>query len=304
MGEEDAVGEVEHGPDGAKDPPKLPVTFTGGSRGRTLQGMTTQPPDAPQALRGTLPDGAIARAVREGAALFAARELGTILVRGKDRQSWLNGLLTCDLNKVTPQIAAYGLILVKIGRIVADAYVVDAGDRLLVGVRRERLPLVREHLEKYLMMEDATHADASDDFAWAFAHGPRGASVFSEVARASGGYAGELDLTGAGGAVLVAPSAALDPALAKAVGAADPVVMLGTEDDWNAVRVAHLLPRFGLDFSEKNYPQEASLERIAVSFTKGCYLGQEVVCRLEMRGHVIKKIVGLELPPGALPSPG
>jgi folate-binding protein YgfZ len=55
------------------------------------------------------------------------------------------------------------------------------------------------------------------------------------------------------------------------------------------------LPRFGVDFGEKNYPQEAALEKIAVSFSKGCYLGQEVVCRLEMRGHVIKKIVPVRI---------
>jgi len=55
------------------------------------------------------------------------------------------------------------------------------------------------------------------------------------------------------------------------------------------------LPRFGVDFGEKNYPQEAALEKIAVSFSKGCYLGQEVVCRLEMRGHVVKKIVPVQI---------
>jgi folate-binding protein YgfZ len=46
------------------------------------------------------------------------------------------------------------------------------------------------------------------------------------------------------------------------------------------------VPRFGVDFDDTTYPQEASLEKTAVSFDKGCYLGQEVVCMLEMRGHV------------------
>jgi folate-binding protein YgfZ len=57
-----------------------------------------------------------------------------------------------------------------------------------------------------------------------------------------------------------------------------------------------------MDFGDKTYPQEAALEKIAVSFSKGCYLGQEVVCRLEMRGHVIKKIVPL-LVAGSDPPP-
>jgi hypothetical protein len=71
--------------------------------------------------------------------------------------------------------------------------------------------------------------------------------------------------------------------------------VIGTAEDAEAIRVRRFLPRFGVDFGEKNYPQEAALEKIAVSFSKGCYLGQEVVCRLEMRGHVIKKIVPVRI---------
>ena len=62
------------------------------------------------------------------------------------------------------------------------------------------------------------------------------------------------------------------------------------------------MPRFGVDFDDKTYPQEASLEKAAVSFDKGCYLGQEVVCMLEMRGHVKRKLVSIVLD-GAAPPP-
>ena len=58
------------------------------------------------------------------------------------------------------------------------------------------------------------------------------------------------------------------------------------------------MPRFGVDFDDKTYPQEAQLEKVAVSFDKGCYLGQEVVCMLEMRGHVKRKLVPVVLDDG------
>jgi folate-binding protein YgfZ len=77
--------------------------------------------------------------------------------------------------------------------------------------------------------------------------------------------------------------------------ATHPGTVQGSADDAEALRIRRFLPRFGVDFGEKNYPQEAALEKIAVSFSKGCYLGQEVVCRLEMRGHVVKKIVPVRI---------
>lgn len=72
-------------------------------------------------------------------------------------------------------------------------------------------------------------------------------------------------------------------------------VVLATPDGWNRIRIEHMLPRFGVDFGVENFPQEASLEGLAVSFNKGCYLGQEAVFMLQKRGHVNKRLVRLKL---------
>jgi hypothetical protein len=156
-------------------------------------------------------------------------------------------------------------------------------------VPRERVGALREHFERYLMMEDASHADASDEFAWALVHGPRAAELLSEVPALHGGFGGVFDVTGLGGGAVAAPPDRLD-ALLDDMKSRGGDIVLGSDADWDELRIRRSLPRFGVDFGDKNYPQEASLEKIAVSFQKGCYLGQEVVCRLEMRGHVIKKI--------------
>jgi folate-binding protein YgfZ len=240
-------------------------------------------------------------AASKGALVVRAPELGTVAVTGRDRQSWLNGLVTSDLGRLEPGAASYGLVLVKVGRIVSDVWIVPAGERMLVGAPRERVGLLREHLERYLMMEDAAHADASGEFSWVFVHGPRSAELVRDVPPSHEGFGGVVDTTGLGGGVIVVPSARVDAAVRDVVerGAVE-----GSQDEWEALRVERFLPRFGVDFGEKNYPQEASLEKVAVSFSKGCYLGQEVVCRLEMRGHVIKKIVPVRLEGGEPPGPG
>jgi folate-binding protein YgfZ len=233
-------------------------------------------------------------AASRGALLVEAPHLGTIAVSGKDRQSWLNGLVTSDVAKLRPGSASYGLVLVKIGRIVSDIFVLHADDRMLVAGQRDRIALLEEHFEKYLIMEDASHEDASGAYAWAFAHGPRAAEIATAAAAMPGVYAGSVELSRSVDGVIAAPAAQMADVLRELADQhADTVT--GSAEDAERLRVSRFLPRFGVDFGEKNYPQEAALEKIAVSFSKGCYLGQEVVCRLEMRGHVVKKIVPVRI---------
>ena len=226
-------------------------------------------------------------------ALAVPADLGTLLVTGKDRVAWLNGLVTCDLARLGPGDGAYGLTTSKVGRILADVFVVVAEDRLYVGVPRDRAASLRDVLDAYLVMEDAEIADASSDHAWVLVHG-KGAVA---AARASGEPWAPIDLTGLGGAAIVARAAGVSAAIDRS-GATR-----GDDAAWDVLRLERAVPRFGVDFDEKTYPQEASLERRAVSFQKGCYLGQEVVCRLEMRGHVHRKLVAFVLD-GDAPAPG
>jgi folate-binding protein YgfZ len=73
---------------------------------------------------------------------------------------------------------------------------------------------------------------------------------------------------------------------------------------WEALRLERGVARFGVDFDATTYPQEAGLEQNAVSFSKGCYLGQEVVCMLQMRGHVKRKLAALVLDGPTVPPHG
>jgi folate-binding protein YgfZ len=237
-------------------------------------------------------------AARGGALAVPQRASVTLVVTGRDRISWLNGLLTCDLVKRAPDAAVYGLAVARSGRVLSDATVVvdEAAERVMLSVPAAVVESLRAHLDHYLVMEDAEMAPQTDAFeAWAL-HGPRSQEAL-QAARGAGAVGGSIDRTGLGGAFVLASSssaAAVRAALAS-------VALLGDDEGWEALRLERGVPRFGVDFDEKTYPQEAALEKAAVSFDKGCYLGQEVVCMLEMRGHVKRKLAPLVVDGDARP---
>jgi tRNA-modifying protein YgfZ len=236
-------------------------------------------------------------AARQAVLVLAHPDLATIVVTGKDRRSWLNGLVTCDLVKRDPNAAAYGLVVARNGRVMSDAMIAfdEPAGSLLMALPSSVAPAVRAHLDHYLVMEDAEMSPRLDAFeSWAF-HGPRADDVL-DAARRAGAVGGAVDRTGLGGGFAFASSARaaeIRAAIADGVGAAAGTI--GDDSGWEALRLERAVPRFALDFDEKTYPQEAALERTAVSFDKGCYLGQEVICMLEMRGHVKRKLVSLVL---------
>jgi folate-binding protein YgfZ len=228
----------------------------------------------------------------------------TLVAAGSDRVSWLNGLLTCDLTKRPDGEGRYGLFVARNGRVIADALVVVDETRVLVAVPPTVTVALQEHLEHYLVMEDVELTARPDAFEpWAI-HGPRASDVLAAVRRV-GAAGGGLDRTGLGGAVMFAPRerasdvrAALHDTLARLGGC------VGDDAGWDALRLERAVPEFGVDFDHTTYPQEARLEKVAVSFDKGCYLGQEVVCMLELRGQVRRCLVPLVLEGGSAPARG
>jgi folate-binding protein YgfZ len=148
-------------------------------------------------------------------------------------------------------------------------------------------------------MEDAEMAPGTDAFvAWAL-HGPRSGEAL-EAARRAGALGGLLDRTGLGGAFVFAPK----ERASEVAAALAEVATVGDAAGWDALRLERAVPRFGVDFDAQTYPQEAGLEKTAVSFDKGCYLGQEVVCMLQMRGHVKRKLAAVVLEGAEAPLAG
>jgi folate-binding protein YgfZ len=195
----------------------------------------------------------------------------TLCVRGADRKTWLDGLLTCAVTGVGVGVGAYGLLLTKQGKIVTDVFLLDNGSELWVGVAPGHGSAVRELLDRYLVMEDAELEQPSEPLSWLVATQGSGADLAGVRARGALALATlqvELVLSSQ------APSAELPNS--------------------GELLAEHGLGVFGVDFNERDNPHEASLDRIAVSWTKGCYLGQEVVCMQDMRGKVKRRLVALD----------
>ncbi|HVY46913.1 MAG TPA: folate-binding protein YgfZ [Minicystis sp.] len=239
-------------------------------------------------------DVAASRSAAERALLVVPRpELGTVTVTGRDRVAWLNGLVTCELAKLGPGAGAYGLAVSKTGKVLAELFVLASAERLVVAARRDRIAALVEHFDKHLVMEDVELADASDALAWLFTIGPAGDEALAR-ARARGAEAARVDWTGKGDAVAIAVNAGDADALVAEL-AAIPGACVAVPEALPTLEVLWGLPRFGVDYGEENVPHEASLEKLAVSFSKGCYLGQEAVFMLEARGHAKKHLARLDV---------
>jgi folate-binding protein YgfZ len=241
--------------------------------------------------------------VNKSLLLVRAAELATIAVRGADRMSWLNGLLTCNLAKLLPGEAAYGLSVTQKGRIQADVTLFVDEDQVLLAIPATMRDELVAAFDRYLVMEDAEMQ--SEPFVVWRAHGPRAGELVETMKSVEGARVAPLDFTGLGGAVVFAAEAdapRIESALSRVTGELGGSV--GDDAAWERLRLERAIPRFGADFDKTTYPQEAVLERRAVSFDKGCYLGQEVVCMLELRGHVKRKLVPLSLSAGDAPPKG
>jgi folate-binding protein YgfZ len=206
--------------------------------------------------------------------VLQALDRRTLVVEGSDRRAWLNGVITQE----APSQArgAYGLALSRPGKIQGDVYCLEIGDAILVATKGSVHEALLTQWQRMLVMEEVELADASPAWQWWLAIGPESDSVAP-----SGAEAGELDVLGLGGRLFAVPTKT--PALDF------PVSKLAPED-WLELRLERRFPEFGVDYTDLDRPHEAGLDRLAVSWTKGCYLGQEVVCMQEMRGKVKRRL--------------
>ncbi len=233
-------------------------------------------------------------AARDGLAVGPVAPRGILRATGKDRLDYLQRMCTQDLSRLGVGESAYGAFLTAKGHLVGEGTVLVRAEDVLLDVAPEALADTRAHLEKFVIMDDVVFEDLSGALAVLPVLGPGGAAALAgvEAPRASSGRRGApaLDL-------YLSPegAAALRTALVSGGAVAlDP-------GDLEALRIEAGLARFGADMDAERLPMEAGLTRQAIHFGKGCYIGQEVVLRATVRGHLQKGLVQLALPPGAGP---
>ncbi len=210
-------------------------------------------------------------------------------VSGAEARSFLQGLVTCDMAKVAPGAAGFGALLTPQGKILFDFLVVEDGERFLLDTAREKAADLLKRLTFYRLRAKVDLANLSDEAKgdaalgivalWGDAPAPEGAVVFNDP------RAAEL------GRRAILPVGAARTAGAEA------------RESYEAHRIACGVPAGGLDFAYGDaFPHETNMDLLhGVAFDKGCYVGQEVVSRMQHRGLVRKRVLRVALDGAAEP---
>ncbi|MBT8470665.1 MAG: hypothetical protein KJN97_18105 [Deltaproteobacteria bacterium] len=212
--------------------------------------------------------------------VLALDDRAIISVGGDDAREWLQGQITNQLEHVEPGSSVYGFVLTLKGRILADVYALVREGELWLDVPAAQVDALLERLDRYIIMEDVD-LEHQNRLHVVAAQGPR-----SNELRADGWPADRL---GHGGRQWVVTDAELESERTSLIARGQELGggAVGSEA-WARAHVLYGRPRFGVDFGAWTYPQESGLSPIAVSFNKGCYIGQETVVMLENRGKAPK----------------
>jgi folate-binding protein YgfZ len=268
--------------------------------------------------------------IRTAAAIGAVAPRRQIAVAGKDHATYLHGLLTNDIQGLSPGTGCYAAWLTPQGRMLTDMHVLESGSMILLDLPAETVDATLARLDQFVFTEDVRLESLAETLSAVWVHGPRAAaaiedalhlssrplSAWQQYQHATFEFGGELAPSNVEGTVSIARidqlgvpgyciyvARAREAALLAALNAAGAVVVL--PDAIEAARIEAGYPVFGLDMTDDTIPLEAGIEDRAISMTKGCYVGQEVIVRVLHRGHgrVARKLVGLRID-GTLPLRG
>ena len=277
--------------------------------------------------------------IRQGAGVIDRSGRGRIVVRGADRKTFLHALLTNDIAGLAPGSGCYAALLTPQGRMVADMHVFEMGDVVLIDCVREVKDTLLQKFDAFVFSEDVQLGDLTDAWGCVGVYGPEAARVASRALEAGKNSAPAGSADGIAGGIAGA-IAALDPYGNVRLDALGDVVVVARVDGLglpgyllfasmglmaqigNAAlaagaalvepETAELLrieagePAFLVDMTTETIPPEAGIESSAVSFTKGCFPGQEVIVRIRDRGHgrVAQRLVALGVSGTTVPSAG
>jgi folate-binding protein YgfZ len=250
-------------------------------------------------------------ALRNRAAWLDLSARGNIKLTGEDRARLLHAMTTNHIQQLTPGTGCYAFFLNDKGRVVADANVLCRPDYFLLDVEPEVREHLYQHLDRFIIADDVTLEDATGATAVIAVEGPRAAEVLQRAAAPvpeaeysssdwGESFVARLSFSGGPGFRIFAPATEKAALIARLEGAgAEPADAQAAR----VVRLEHGKPRYSEDISDRFLAQEANQPH-ALHFSKGCYLGQEIVERVRSRGQIHRVLMPLVLDTKAPPEPG
>ena len=246
--------------------------------------------------------------IKKAVGLADISHLGRLKITGKDRISFLNGLLTNDISQLKENAGQRSALLNSKARVLADLHLYAQTDSLLVDTGESSASHVKEILDRFVITEDVQIQDSSRDLVQLTVQGPRSSQVIKEVLGAEAQDLKQLEQKTLGPSTIIARDRTgqtgydmILPTL-EAESVWHGFLLNGGDIGLNPVgsqaleilRLEAGYPKYAIDFDENTIVLEAGFKD-AINFNKGCYLGQEVVARATHIGRVNKQLVRLEV---------
>jgi folate-binding protein YgfZ len=288
------------------------MTSSTTSRIENAEPIATQPDSAASHFGDTRAE---FHALVSGSAIYDLSSRAKISVTGGDRGRWLNGMVSNNIRDLEPGHGVYAFLLNAQGRIQADLYAFQRGESFLIDTEESQREKVLALFDRYIIADDVEIADVSGKMASIALTGPESRNVLERagIALPELGHMQFAEIAWSGISVTLLRSG-------KEAGDSWQVWISPDERDrlWDSLvkagakpvgqaalelfRIARGIPQFGVDIRDRDLPQETGQDR-ALNFTKGCYLGQEIVERIRSRGAVHRQFAAFDVE-GALPNPG
>ena len=260
-------------------------------------------------------------AVRQSVGVVDFSHRGRLRLTGSDRAAYLHRIISNDVEGLSVGEGNYATILTNRGKIISDMNVCVFEDSIGIETNAETISILYQELDKYLIADDVTIEDVTERTGVIGVHGPKSAELLQDAygfdVRDLPEYHSLVDEidgrcivcvraneTGEVGYNLCVASESIewlwDTILTKgrAFGA-EPVGLTAL----NSLRIEAGIPRYGAELDDSIFPGEAELEK-AISFEKGCYIGQEIVARMKYRGHPNRLLRGFEVASDTPPQRG
>jgi len=241
-------------------------------------------------------------ALRKRAAWLDLSARGKIRVTGEDRARLLHAMATNHIQQLKPGEGCYTFFLNAQGRILCDANILCFEDHFLIDTEPETRGKLYEHLDRYIIADDVVIEDQTDQWMTIALEGPHTPQVLRElglpVPEAPYSFGtheswaiARLSVTGAEGFFILGPAVEKTALLTQL---SEAQVVEGTAEDFRVVRIENGQPRYGEEITERYLVQETG-QLQAVHFSKGCYLGQEIVERVRSRAQIHRVLRKVEI---------
>jgi folate-binding protein YgfZ len=243
--------------------------------------------------------------------LFDLSDRTQVEITGRDRVKFLHSFCTNDIKKLQPGQGCEAFVTNVNGKVLGHIFVFAERDSLWIESVGGAAAILLPHFDRYVITEDVRFTDRSAEFTELLLTGPSSTELLEQCGLSAASLPRYGHLAHESDALPLRSLRRVDwfnsPTWLLSLPVAQPSplpIELASAGEFHAMRIANGFPLYGIDITEENLAQEVGRTALAISFTKGCYLGQEPIARIDAMGHVNRQLCRLELSSGPPPIHG